>query len=531
MGVKEINDSSATLVNTKYEEKANFYNPASIFRFTFKDKNNNDIIPKTVTISGSELYSEFSYGGGTKGDVVVNCSEGKSDNIIFVALMEASSDGTLQNGVDDQEGNSWLYVYYNKDHASYSDPYTLWFNSDPDFSAESSELHRGEYCSWTIEMDRATNLATLTSDYTASDREILYGTLPDDINLSIADMATVALMGVTVGDEHAKAGITCEGDATIILKGENSVSASSTDFYPAVQPGPGGSTLTIKGDGSLTAIGGDYRPGIGGSTNAKEVGNVTIESGTINATGGANAPGIGTCGKDENPDKANPCTIGDITINGGTVIASACNVAEHDSDSSDESAAGIGSGMYGICGDITISDGVVESTGGWLGAGIGSGCGDRNDSEQMCGDITISGGTVTASSRYGAGIGTGRNPSYCGDIRISGGTVTASTVYFAAAIGTGSFYYNGQGGNCTCGTITITETITSLTAIVGYILGDGAVIGESGEPGASSSVCGLVTIDGVEDATHKSSFTHLDSSFQADDEYESQNVVWTLTRK
>ena len=71
---------TVTLVNVKGKEQASFYNPASIFKFTFKDRDNNDIIPKTVTISGSQLFSEFSYGGGTKGDVVVNCPEDKEDS-------------------------------------------------------------------------------------------------------------------------------------------------------------------------------------------------------------------------------------------------------------------------------------------------------------------------------------------------------------------------------------------------------------------------------------------------------------------
>ena len=518
---------TVTLVNVKGKEQASFYNPASIFKFTFKDRDNNDIIPKTVTISGSQLFSEFSYGGGTKGDVVVNCPEDKEDNMIFVALMEENSDGTLQISVEDKDGHSWLYVYYNKSVISYADPYTLWFNSDPTFTGETSELHRGEYLSWIIEMDRAKNLATLTSDYTASDREILYGTLPDNINLSIADNATVALKGVTIGDKHSKAGITCLGDATILLKGENSVNASSIDIYPAIQPD---GTLTIKGDGSLTATGGENRPGIGGSTKAKNVGNVIIESGTITATGGANAPGIGTCGI-ESSNYKNSCTMGNITITGGTVVAKGSYGDDVDSsiESSEQAAAGIGSGMYGVCGNITISGGVVEATGGKLGSGIGSGTGDRNPDEQMCGNITISGGTVTATSLwYGAGIGTGKNPSRCGDIQISGGTVTASAKNFAAAIGTG--FVSSQGGNSTCGTITVTSNITSLTAKVAATMAD--IIGKGGAEGTPEAVSGTVTIDGVANATQTSTFPNLNSSLTSSNPpLHSIDVVWTLTKK
>ncbi len=74
--------------------------------------------------------------------------------------------------------------------------------------------------------------------------------------------------------------------------------------------------------------------------------------------------------------------------------------------------AGIGSGWYGSCGDISIYGGVITSTGGDYAAGIGSG------EQGHCGDISIYGGVITSTGDdYSAGIGSGRNGS-CGAITI-----------------------------------------------------------------------------------------------------------------
>ena len=215
------------------------------------------------------------------------------------------------------------------------------------------------------------DLSTLTSDIAAKNGDAITGTLSRDVKISIKDGATVTLDGVTINGtsdyDYKWAGITCLGDATIILKGTNSVRGFCQEF-PGIYV-PQGKTLTIKGDGSLSASSNGYGAGIG-SGYKLACGNIVISGGTISATGGDEAAGIGS-------GHANSC--GNITINGGTVTASGGS-----------GATGIGSGYSkSSCGDITIKGGTINATGGLSAAGIGAGM------ASSCGNITIT-NTVTS---------------------------------------------------------------------------------------------------------------------------------------
>jgi hypothetical protein len=250
------------------------------------------------------------------------------------------------------------------------------------------------------------DLSTINSNYTASNGVTLTGTLGANKQISIADGATVILNNVTINgtkdSNYPWAGITCEGDATIILSGTNTVKGFYEN-YPGIQAAVG-KTLIIKGSGSLTASSNGYGVGIGGGYNIA-CGNIEIQGGTITATGGNQEAGIGS-GRNAN--------CGTITISGGTVSATGGS-----------SGAGIGSGDKGTCGNITISGGTVTATGGSFGAGIGSGL------EAGCGDITITTGvtkvTATKGSSNSNSIGAGFNGS-CGTVTIGGnvGAITTS---------------------------------------------------------------------------------------------------------
>ena len=187
------------------------------------------------------------------------------------------------------------------------------------------------------------DLSKLSKPYIAVNGDVLTGKLPEDVNvkISITDGATVTLQDVTIeGWDHERydwAGLTCEGDATIILKDVNSVRG----FYH-FQPGisvPVGKTLTIRGDGSLTAQSNNaqdqskqyYGPGIGGRI-GYDCGNIRIESGTVNAIGHKRSPGIGSSKED---------ICGDITITGGTVTATGGDYA---------AGIGAGEGFSARCG-------------------------------------------------------------------------------------------------------------------------------------------------------------------------------------
>ena len=196
------------------------------------------------------------------------------------------------------------------------------------------------------------NLSTINENYTASNGVTLTGTLASNVQISIADGATVILNGVSINAEGLwttgnYAGITCLGNATIILSGTNTVKGF-WEHYPGIYV-PVNKTVTIQGTGSLTASSNGWGAGIGGGYRLSS-GNVLIKSGTIVATGGHCAAGIGSGGSDENTPEV-------------------------------------------YCGTITITGGDVTATGGTWAAGIGSGGADEN-TDSICGAITIT-NTVT----------------------------------------------------------------------------------------------------------------------------------------
>ena len=250
-----------------------------------------------------------------------------------------------------------------------------------------------------------TDLSTINANYTAQNGETLTGTLTSNVKISIAAGATVTLNNVTINgtnDSNYKwAGITCLGDATIILSGTNNVKGFYNE-YPGIYV-PSDKKLTIQGvsdgNGKLTASSNGYAAGIGaGYAYALSCGDIEIQGGDITATGGS-------------------------------------------------LSAGIGSGNGSACGTITISGGTVTATGGNSGAGIGSG-----NANATCGAITISGGTVEATGgQYGAGIGSGFK-SACGTINIA-----STVIKVTATKGTDASYSIGAGVEGTCGTVTIED--------------------------------------------------------------------------
>jgi hypothetical protein len=253
------------------------------------------------------------------------------------------------------------------------------------------------------------DLSTVTSNITVQNGDVLTGTLGNNVKISIADGATVTLsnMSINAGGLWADfysnyAGLTCEGDATIILADETT---NTVWGFAEGCPGifvPENKLLTIKGE--------------------------TLGTGSLIACSSihGNAAGIGAI--------ANYTHCGNIKIDGGYVTAS-CNKG---------SAAGIGGAYYSNCGNITITGGTVIASSGHSGAGIGSGV------FANCGDITITGGTVTASNGLNAaGIGCG-NAGNCGNI-----TITNDVVKVTAIKGSSADYSIGPSFGGQCGTVTI----------------------------------------------------------------------------
>ncbi len=260
------------------------------------------------------------------------------------------------------------------------------------------------------------DLSKLTENTELKDGDVVKGTLAGNYKISIADGATVTLDGVTINGvndiNYEWAGITCLGDATIILSGTNTVTGFYSN-YPGIQAAAG-KTLIINGTGSLTASSYGKGAGIGGANNVA-CGNIEIQGGTITATSDAYGAGIGA------GDRAD---CGNITISGGTVNATG-----------GEYGAGIGGGRRGpgngSCGNILISGGTVTATGGDKAAGIGGGRGYNAKTFSSCGTITITTGVTKVTATMGDGADNSIGAGYwgtCGTVTIGGeeGAITTS---------------------------------------------------------------------------------------------------------
>lgn len=239
--------------------------------------------------------------------------------------------------------------------------------------SEPGDYHFNIYGIGSYDAELPTTPPVTVTEQILMDGDVLTGEIDAPTCIKIADGATVTLKDFSFDHENfdnavilfSCPGITCLGNATIILEGENYVT-SIMGMYPAIQAGPQGTTLTIKGSGSLTA---------------KTIGNST-------SIGGANQQ-----------------DCGDIVIEGGDIFAVG-----------DMVGAGIGSGYQGSCGNITISGGTVEARGGMGGASIGSAY------QGSCGNITITDGITKVVAHYsgmaGVYIGEGSEGT-CGTVTIS----------------------------------------------------------------------------------------------------------------
>lgn len=166
---------------------------------------------------------------------------------------------------------------------------------------------------------RLVNLDEITAtSYTLKDGDTIKGTLDgkygQKTKLTIKAGATIVLHNAWIlgysDNQTPWAGLTCAGNATIILKGSNIVYGFYS-YYPGIYV-PEGKTLTIEGTGKLEAglsdskaagIGGGWT-GTDGYQNYHEghCGNIVIAGGTITANGGQWSAGVGTgrnsrCGK------------------------------------------------------------------------------------------------------------------------------------------------------------------------------------------------------------------------------------------
>ena len=203
-----------------------------------------------------------------------------------------------------------------------------------------------------------------------------------------------------------------------------------------------GATLIVNGPGTLTV----QRESVNSSANGNDciVGNVVVNGGTVNVTGGncgAGARAIYDPGTDgENGGNGGTGIKGSLTVTGGTVTITGGRGGNGGSGS--ETNGNGGAGGAGISGSLTLTGGTVTITGGDGGMG-GSG------SNNM--------GTAILNGLGGAG-GTGIS----GSLTVTGGTVTSSGGKGIRSIadfifGSGSVTGKALGGTVTC-------------AVAGYVI-------------------------------------------------------------
>ena len=485
-----------------------FENQQSIVKFTLQDKDNSN-----AAISATEMIVVAD--GHT-----YTVQPSAATNEFFVALPSISNKNIQVTAAND----------------------TDMFN----FVRENITIECGKYYTMTMQMDKFANkvvdLSTLTGNYVAMNGAVLTGTLHSNCQISIAAGASITLYNASINAHGAHAsntdwaGITCLGDATITLDGDNVVKGCDNE-YPGIQAGGEDTTLTIKGTGSLTAMGGGYAAGIGNGYGGT-CGNISIIGGDIIAKGGVYAAGIGS-GYDG--------SCGNIIIS-GTAKGSATKGGSSPYD--------IGPGVDGTCGNVFVEsndfrgsypqmvmvdlstlngnyeakDGAVltgtliedyqisiasgasitlynasinasgahagitcrgDATITLVGTNVVNACQNNYPGIQAGGTnttLTINGtGSLTATGGgYAAGIGN-YGPNTCGNITISGGTITATGGDYAAGIG--SAYYR------RCGNITISGG--NITATGGK---DAAGIGSGSGEGAE---CGNITISGTASGSAK----------------------------
>ena len=349
----------------------------AIVRFDFKDVSGNEVKVKTLTIfdDGSTFNGEPALyktddvvsKGKTYGDLVIN--QQFASSIVFASI---HTTGNMNLGLKVEADDGSTYVYVPSQPVNFVD---------------------GKYYRIKVTLQKAIDLSKITREdtdsernYTINDGDIVTGELTNYLYLNVASGAKIKLCYATHNTFGADSGLSCEGDATITLKGKNTFCGDrGAGIYVAK-----GTTLTIKGTGTLIATGsdGDGKNGAGiGAYSTAHCGNIVIEGGTIIATGGSSCAGIGSGYSYSSDYDAYRSECGDITITGGTVTATGKGTA-----------AGIGCGPGGACGNITITSGAKKvtatagSSGGEYVPPIGISV-DNGRCISKCGDITIDGTT------------------------------------------------------------------------------------------------------------------------------------------
>ena len=273
-----------------------------------------------IALDGGAGHGDFTYSVSADGQIACRLTDGQAP-----AYYPASLALTLSgDSIAGREGD----VAYKMSRAS--DIMARWI------TVWDQRLHGGGNSDETT--GDTLDLGTLTADVEAHNGQTLTGTLGCNVKVSIADGATVTLRDATINGRSKNAlrwaGITCPGNATIVLEGENSVRGFQR-MFPGIHIAPG-KTLTIQGSGSLDAGSNGYGAGIGGGS-SMDCGNIVIEGGTITAEGGNEAAAIGGGGY---------AACGSITITDDVTSVTAIK--------GDGAKHSVGAGADGSCGTVKV---------------------------------------------------------------------------------------------------------------------------------------------------------------------------------
>ena len=341
MGVSINRANGNAVVNyssgvTSYE--AQLHNKASLIKFNVITDSDSPICitgmnnQVTVNFADRSENDGFSYGKADANGVIKMKGESGSPAVKWAIV--------LQQDPLDQGANGTAYTedgaYVGARAAVPAITMNQYLNQDRAMTVNT--------VAWDGDLAKITNSST-EAFATARDGMTIYGTLGVKKKVSIADGATVTLNGISINSDEAWAnggfaGLTCLGDATIIIAdGTTNVVRGIDRAYPAIHV-PSSKTLTIQGatgkTGKLFAYtNGHQAAGIGGG-NSLNCGNIVIESGNVTAKGSDYAAAIGG---------GNNASCGYITISTGVSNVTAINV---------DDGPCIGAGEDGTCGTITI---------------------------------------------------------------------------------------------------------------------------------------------------------------------------------
>ena len=266
------------------------------------------------------------------------------------------------------------------------------------------------------------------------------GATADDYNIKW-DGETLTLQNATIKEAKEYSNKTNEkiaiylasGNMNLVLVGENTVDALGEGSAASCGINLGGGSLTISGEGnaSLSVLAGPTTNG--NSCGIYANGAITMESGTVTATGeSASAASYGIC-------VSGAVTIENGTVNAASGQASGNSVGIYTGNSITINGGDVtatsgeaGGNSYGIhtaawSTSITVNSGSVNATSG---EAQGDSCGifaESRDYDSIHSSFSITGGSVTATG--GDAVGSGYYScgiKVDGKITISGGTVNAT---------------------------------------------------------------------------------------------------------